>query len=340
MLICLLVRSAAADIWFVKPDGTGAAPTIQAAVDSSSAGDIVLLANGTYTGDGNRDIYVDKAITIISISENPELCIIDCQGSDTEYHRGFTIGSGCALQGVTITNGWHEEGGALDIGPQSTVTNCCFTGNHAWYSGGAMIVWSTWDWSVVSGCHFEGNSALWYGGAVSTPDYYMVHVRFEDCTFVANECTRGAVIYIDDDIEEWFFEIDGCTIVGNVGTSIANQGGLCPDISRTLIAYCTASALTGCAQLECCDIYGNEGGDWVGSIADQLGVNGNISEDPEFCDPDNGDLTLFDTSPCAPGNSPPGCDLIGAHPVGCANAGIDPGPAEGVTWGAVKAMYR
>ena len=40
-------------------------PTIQAAIDDANNSDIVLVAPGTYTGDGNRDIdFRGKAITL------------------------------------------------------------------------------------------------------------------------------------------------------------------------------------------------------------------------------------------------------------------------------------
>ena len=65
--------------------------------------------------------------------------------------------------------------------------------------------------------------------------------------------------------------------------------------------------------MECCDVYGNVGGDWVGPIADQLGLDGNFSADPCFCDAESGDFHLWNYSPCAQ----EGCGLIGAWPVGC-----------------------
>jgi hypothetical protein len=86
--------------------------------------------------------------------------------------------------------------------------------------------------------------------------------------------------------------------------------------------------------LICCDLYGNEGGNWIGCIADQYGVNGNMSEDPLFCDPDNEDFTLREDSPCAPANSG-GCGLIGAVPVGCGATALEP-----TTWGAIKASFE
>ena len=63
---------------------------------------------------------------------------------------------------------------------------------------------------------------------------------------------------------------------------------------------------------------GNSMGDWVGCIEDQLGVNGNTSLDPMFCDTANGDFTIKDISPCAPENNSCGT-LIGALGIGCTN---------------------
>ncbi len=50
-----------------------------------------------------------------------------------------------------------------------------------------------------------------------------------------------------------------------------------------------------------------------------------------FCDAGGGDFTLNAQSPCAPANSPAGCDLIGALPVGCGVTDVatdDAPPAE------------
>ena len=89
-------------------------------------------------------------------------------------------------------------------------------------------------------------------------------------------------------------------------------------------------------DLHCCDIYGNTGGDYHFWIESQYGINGNISENPQFCDPDSGDFTVDSASPCAPFTEPnPECDLIGAWPVGCGET-----PATSRTWGAIKAMFR
>jgi hypothetical protein len=141
-----------------------------------------------------------------------------------------------------------------------------------------------------------------------------------------------------------------CTFYGNdtgLSSVVDCTDGASPVFQQTIIAFNVgwegmAGPAISCdpssdAVLECCDIYGNEGGDWVGCIEDQHGVNGNISEDPLFCDPENGDLTLQEDSPCAP-FSPPNeeCDLIGVWPVGCG----PPTATRQTTWGQIKAAYR
>lgn len=78
--------------------------TIQQAIDSANSGDIVEVAPGTYTGDGNRDIdFRGRAITVRS-SAGPYSTIIDCSGS--EGHRGFYFHSSeesnSVLRGFTI----------------------------------------------------------------------------------------------------------------------------------------------------------------------------------------------------------------------------------------------
>lgn len=69
-------------------------------------------------------------------------------------------------------------------------------------------------------------------------------------------------------------------------------------------------------QYECNDAWDNAAVDYLG-WPDPTGLDGNIGADPLFCCPDSGNFEIADESPCAETNSPAGCNLIGAFPVGC-----------------------
>ncbi|MHC4574297.1 MAG: S8 family peptidase, partial [Planctomycetota bacterium] len=72
----------------------GQYPTIQEAIDHSWEDVTIWVADGTYTGDGNRDIdFLGKAITVKS-ENGPNDCIIDCAGTETDPHRGFYFHNG------------------------------------------------------------------------------------------------------------------------------------------------------------------------------------------------------------------------------------------------------
>jgi hypothetical protein len=93
-------------------------------------------------------------------------------------------------------------------------------------------------------------------------------------------------------------------------------------LEKCIISFSTVGAAFGCIfncdpTFLCCNIFGNAGGDWVDCIEDQAGINGNLSEDPLFCNATSGNFYLNSESPCGPANAPTGCGLIGAMHVGC-----------------------
>ncbi|MFO7608296.1 MAG: FG-GAP-like repeat-containing protein [Candidatus Krumholzibacteriia bacterium] len=229
------VGPAAAAVLHVAPggddtgDGSEAAPyaTIAHALALAADGDIVSLADGTYTGSGNRDIdFLGKAVTVESASGDPAACVIDCQGSAAEPHRAFVFkaeeDSTSVLRGVTVRGGWTDgDGGAIAIPAANTsplITNCRFEANHAAGIGGAIAAGRSENLvpgisPVIRSCVFTGNSAG-RGGAVAIDHNSFAII--EDCQFTGNSASYGgALVYA----WESFGVLRRCRFEGNTATA-------------------------------------------------------------------------------------------------------------------------
>lgn len=332
--------------WYILPDGSGDAPTIQAGVDSAAVDDTVLLAEGHFTGNGNRNVDLQgKRITVRSESVDPRACILDCEGMARGFNFDSGEGPGTVIQGVTVTNGNRDPGGAVRCwgavsptirecrftncvatmiggaiccvsGASPRLENCVFMGDSTTF-GGAVIAWAD-AMPTIAGCTFIGNQA-WFGGAIECADRAIVTVQ--SCTFWGNEGERGGAVMSEEDAQ---VTLRDCTFDGNAavqgGAGLACEAAGHAYVENTIIAFSAMGEAVLCtdissATLTCCDLYGNAGGDWVGAIEDQYGINGNFTADPLFCDAERGDFTLDAASPCL---DAPGCGQIGAYGQGCA----------------------
>ncbi len=194
-------------------------PTIQAGIDVAVDGDVVLLADDTYTGVGNYNIDLKgKSITVKS-SGGAESCIIDCQ----QNGRGFLVYSGetVTFEGLTVKNGdagdGNEGGGIYTNGSDVVVVCCVFVRNCASFRGGAVYS-SSASLSCVN-CSFTSNtvgSGYTFGGAVYSR-YDSDSSSFTNCSFTSNSAgTGGAVCSASS------FSFANCTFTSN---SASQQGG-------------------------------------------------------------------------------------------------------------------
>ncbi|MFC1572437.1 right-handed parallel beta-helix repeat-containing protein [Candidatus Eisenbacteria bacterium] len=351
LLVVLVFIPAAAlsTTYLVNPEGTGDYPTIQAAVDSAQAGDIIELTDGLFAGEGNRDVdFLGKAVTVRSQSGDPEACVITCGylGRGFFFHSGEDLSS--VLNGLTVAYGYEQYGAAIRcLNSSPTIANCILRDNHAISLGGAIMFHDSS--AEITGCIFRDNVAAG-GGALN---YDGTDALFSNCTFIGNEAPVGGAIHVEDQSDCVFA---GCTLYANtssIGSGIYSDGAHL-SLHNCIIAYgqgggAVAYYSTSSFTITCCDIYGNLDADWVG-LGEHLGILGNICEDPFFCDADNGDLTLHAGSPCAPFTPPnEGCELIGAWLVACDDISSVPECDDHesqawhgvpVSWGRIKGMFR
>jgi hypothetical protein len=210
-------------------------PTFQAAIDSAVVGDTVLVAPGTYSGDGNRDIEFRGKDIVVRSSGGAAVTTIDVQASEANPHRGFFIGAGetsaAVLDGFTIVNGFmgtmagaaaarrdaksvlprpaHDlSGGGIKCqNSQPILRNLVVLNCGSLYTGGGLdfelLAEPTVENCIVRGCYagFEGG-----GVTIETAS----NPTLIDCVITGNVASRGGGVGLNADAT-----IIGTLIVGN-----------------------------------------------------------------------------------------------------------------------------
>jgi hypothetical protein len=178
--------------------------TIQAGINGAVDGDTVLVADGVYTGEGNRGIdFLGKAIVVTS-EGGPDVTIIDCEGSGIAFYFLSEESSSSVLDGFTIQNG-HSGGlgGAVDCQFASpTISNNIFATNSTSSVGFPSMggaIWCVHSDAVISNNTFTGNHAhsdYSSGGAIycgeGSPT--IINNTFS-ANYVDGEDSRGGAIY-------------------------------------------------------------------------------------------------------------------------------------------------
>ena len=119
-------------------------PTIQAGIDASTDGDTVLVADGTYTGEGNRDIELFGKTIVLRSESGPKATVIDCEGDWYNQYLGIFLVYGetsdTRVEGFTVTNGFtYHCGGGINIsGSSPVVSDCWIVGNSGDLYGGGI----------------------------------------------------------------------------------------------------------------------------------------------------------------------------------------------------------
>jgi len=244
-------------------DGSAAHPfdAIQEALDASLSGDEIIVADGTYSGPGNRDLdFVGRAVTLHSASGDPATCVIGCElnGRGFSFHsgetadtvvNGFTIlqgrqgGSGAGvycLQGsptlancvIATGSAGAYGGGVYSSGALSrpTLVNCTISGNSANVGGGVYC--DQGSSATLIDCRILQNSAR-YGGGIACRQ--TDRVALTRCQVIANLANVGGGLYCQIAASP---TLRSCLVAGNRANS-AGGGALC--------LYASSPVLIGCA---------------------------------------------------------------------------------------------
>jgi len=307
---------------------------IQAAIDASVDGDVIIVADGTYTGTGNKNLdFGGHAITVRS-ENGPEFTIIDCENQD----RGFLFRSGedgnSVLEGFTIRNGnansnspESNNGGAIFcLYSSPNVRNCVLRNNTTSGRGGGIYCYVSS--MVLSECKFIENTANTAGGGLHTNNSTL---EISDCEFLNNSTvgfsSDGGGI---DQGNGSNCTITNCLFAGNSCTDDGGGAGIRNYNASGILINCTFTGnsaqyggiLNGPTSSPIyinCILWGNSayeiynGGDshptfsycdieggWNGlKVVNQSGSSlinggGNIAADPLFIDAVNPDLYARD----------------------------------------------
>ena len=214
----------------------GPKATIQAGINAAQPGDTVLVADGTYTGEGNKRLnFVSKAITVRS-ANGPDSCIIDCEGDG----RGFAFGSGATpefvLEGLTITHGDpRDNGGGIRCraGARPTIRNCSVIVCSGYEGGGVYCEDSS---PTLIDCTISRNTAAAGGGICCRSGEPML----SNCTISHNRVSSdGAGVCCSGSS----LTLDNCAITLNtagMGGGGFYCGGSSPTLTNCVISLNTS----------------------------------------------------------------------------------------------------
>jgi hypothetical protein len=371
-----LTSSTPARTWYVKVDGTGDVPTIQAAIDTCDPGDLILVAPGRYTwanqGGGSPPhamIHIARGRNgfVLRSESGPETTILDAQRQNRVFFvdglndmeiDGFTITGGLApefgdywgggiaiahshdlIRNCIIENNEAHFGAGIMAGGWGTlrIEDCVLRHNTAVHNGGGMMMYASQLNMDIANCQIYENSADRGGGIFG----HLVALTIENTVVVNNDANLGGGFYFQD---MWPTTITGSTVSSNLapdGGAAYFIGDAPVSFERTIISYNAGTSAfspnTGATpDVGCCDIFGNGGGDTL--PAGIIDSGNNIFVDPRFCNAAwSPDPTVEDTSPCLPGNHPGGATC---GLIGARQSGCPSVPVKPITWGPLKAKFR
>jgi hypothetical protein len=281
-----------------------AAINIQNAVDGASDGDEILVTNGVYQTGGrlvlgdttSNRLAITKAVTVQSVN-GPSVTVIkgyQVPGitNGNSAVRCVYLANNAILIGFTLTNGATQSssgsnmgGGVRSQSMSAVASNCVIVGNSAVLGAGSFS-------GTLNNCTLSNNVAQNAGGGA-------YNGTLNNCLVTGNSASYGGAVSAAMAAPATI--LNNCTIYGN---SASVRGGGLHSAAMAAPSYLFASN---------CIVLGNTaptGSNYLFGNATELTFNycctaplpttgiGNITNDPAFADPFNGNFHLQSNSPC------------------------------------------
>ena len=165
-------------------------PTIQAGIDVAEEGETILVAVGTYTGSGNKNLdFGGKGLVLVS-EDGADATVIDCEwnGRGLVFRNGETAAA--VVDGFTIRNGsGNRRGGAVwcEASSSPAFIDCTIANSRA-EIGAGIHCWENSN-PTFTDCTISGNVAVRNGGRISCSHS---NPTFTDCTIRGNKSTTAS----------------------------------------------------------------------------------------------------------------------------------------------------
>ena len=136
--------------------------TLNEALTAASDGDIIKIASGTYSGNGNSGVYIQKLLTFEKYGDGE--AIFAGNGQSTIWSVGVNSTN---ISGLTFKNGHAYWGGAICFmkGVSNSVINATFINNTGKEYGGAIYIHESVS-NLTLNSTFINNTASIHGGGI------------------------------------------------------------------------------------------------------------------------------------------------------------------------------